>query len=139
MTNLVNFHISKWPFGGWMGTSPEKNRSCEIIFHICICTEFAFIKFKLRYIPEDNKGCWHLFLKEYYSESVPSWYFWFYIGNVSEKYLKKLCYHLKAILSWTYPSEYKDLSKNVSQNNLLSFRIYTKLNFPEIQLAFDSK
>ena len=36
-----------------MGTIHEKNRSFEIIQHICICTEFAFIKFKLRYIPEE--------------------------------------------------------------------------------------
>ena len=43
----------------------------EIILHICICTEFAFIKFKLRYIPEDNKDG-IFYPKEYYSELKPS-------------------------------------------------------------------
>ena len=51
-----------------MGTSSAKDGSSEIIWHICIYTEFAFIKFKLRYIPEDNKGG-NFYLKEYYSES----------------------------------------------------------------------
>ena len=50
------FHMCKWLFAGTMGTSSAKDGSSEIIWHICIYTEFAFIKFKLRYIPEDNKG-----------------------------------------------------------------------------------